>query len=51
MDPAYMKMMSERLPDGSFHLSPNGSHLAIFDDQQTYMTGLVDFIHDVDTNH
>ena len=30
-----MRMMSERLPNGSFHLCPNGSHLAIFDDQET----------------
>ena len=27
---------------------PNGSHLAIFDDQETYFGGLIDFIRDVD---
>ena len=36
---------------GASTYCPNGSHLAIFDDQQTYMSGLIDFIHDVDTNH
>jgi len=48
MDPAYMKMMSERLPNGRYHLSPNGSHLAIFDDQENYMRGLIEFIQQVD---
>jgi len=51
MDPAYMKMMSERLPNGRFHLSPNGSHLAIFDDQETYFAGLTDFLLDVGNSH
>jgi proline iminopeptidase len=27
---------------------PNGSHLAIYDDQQTYMNGVVQFLRDVD---
>jgi proline iminopeptidase len=48
MDPSYMRMMSERLPNGRYHESPNGSHLAIFDDQENYMAGLIDFIHLVD---
>lgn len=50
MDPAYMKMMSERLPNGRFHLSPDGSHLAIFDDQEAYFAGLTDFLLDVDNS-
>lgn len=48
MDPAYMKMMAGLLPNGRYHECPNGSHLAQFDDQQTYFSGLIDFILDVD---
>ena len=48
MDPAYMKMMAGLLPNGRYHECPNGSHLAQFDDQETYFSGLIDFILDVD---
>ncbi len=48
MDPAYLKRMSEALPKGRFLLCPNGSHLAMYDDQQTYFDGLIRFIRDVD---
>ena len=27
---------------------PNGSHLALYDDQQVYMAGLIGFLKDVD---
>jgi proline iminopeptidase len=47
MDPAHMRMMADRLPAGRFLLCPDGSHLAMYDDQQTYFTGLIDFLHDV----
>lgn len=45
MDPAYMEMMSQQLPKGSYLYCPKGSHFSMYDDQQTYMTGLIDFIH------
>jgi proline iminopeptidase len=48
MDPAYMEMMAGLLPNGRYHECPRGSHLAIFDDQDTYFSGLTDFILDVD---
>jgi len=48
MDPAYMRMMAGLLPNGRYHESPHGSHLAIFDDQETYFAGLIDFLLDVD---
>ena len=44
MDPSYMKMMSERLPRGSYLHCPDGSHLAMYDDQERYFAGLVDFL-------
>jgi proline iminopeptidase len=48
MDPSYLEMMANKLPKGRYLLCPNGSHLAMYDDQQVYMNGLIDFIDDVD---
>jgi proline iminopeptidase len=48
MDPKYMELMAGRLSDGRFLLCPNGSHLAMYDDQVTYFEGLVNFIRDVE---
>jgi proline iminopeptidase len=44
MDPAHMEMMAGRLPRGRYLYCPNGSHLAMYDDQQTYFAGLIDFL-------
>lgn len=49
MDPTHMEWMSKQMPSGHYLYCPNGSHLANYDDQQTYMTGLVRFIKDVDS--
>ncbi len=48
MDPEHMKWMSTQFPMGRFLLCPNGSHMSMYDDQQTYMTGLIKFMKDVD---
>jgi proline iminopeptidase len=48
MDPAHMEMMSKRVQHGRYLFCPNGSHLAMYDDQQAYFGGLVPFIQDVD---
>jgi len=45
MDPAYMEKMADRLPRGTYLHCPEGSHLAMYDDQETYFAGLVDFLH------
>ena len=47
MDPAHMEMMAGRLPKGRYLYCPNGSHLAMYDDQETYFAGLIDFLHDI----
>ena len=44
MDPAFMKMMAERLPQGRYLHCPDGSHLAMYDDQDTYFAGLTGFL-------
>jgi proline iminopeptidase len=49
MDPKHMEWMAKQMPKGRYLYCPNGSHLAIYDDQQTYMTGLVRFIKEVDS--
>lgn len=49
MDPAHMEAMARALPAGRYLHCPNGSHLAMYDDQQTYFDGLVAFIEDVDS--
>jgi len=48
MDPAHMEMMSKQLQHGRYLFCPNGSHLAMYDDQNTYFDGVVKFIEDVD---
>jgi proline iminopeptidase len=48
MDPLHMEWMAQQLPKGRYLHCPNGSHLAIYDDQQTYMNGLLKFMKDVD---
>jgi proline iminopeptidase len=37
-------MMAGRLPAGSYLHCPDGSHLAMYDDQRTYFAGLIDFL-------
>lgn len=45
MNPDEMKEMSQLVQNGSYLFCPNGSHLAMWDDQKTYMSGVIDFIH------
>ena len=44
MDPAHMEMMARRLPRGRYLYCPRGSHLAMYDDQETYFAGLTSFL-------
>ena len=48
MDPEHMKWMSTQVQNGRFLLCPNGSHMAMYDDQKNYFPGLIQFIKDVD---
>jgi len=48
MDPAHMEMMAGRLPRGRYLHCPDGSHMAMYDDQETYFGGLVAFLHDLE---
>jgi proline iminopeptidase len=44
MDPGYMRWMSTQFPNGQFLLCFNGSHMSMWDDQQTYFPGLIHFL-------
>ncbi|MBS0399344.1 MAG: proline iminopeptidase-family hydrolase [Proteobacteria bacterium] len=48
MSPAAMEHMARSVKHGRYLFCPNGSHMAMYDDQQTYMKGLISFLDDVD---
>jgi proline iminopeptidase len=48
MDPKYMEWMSTQVQHGR-SVTTNGSHCSQFDDPETYFTGLIKFIKDVDS--
>lgn len=48
MDPSHMEWMAKQFPRGRYLYCPEGSHLALYDDQRTYMSGLIAFLKDVD---
>jgi proline iminopeptidase len=44
MDPEHLREMAARLPQGRYLHCPDGSHLAMYDDQERYFAGLIDFL-------
>jgi hypothetical protein len=44
MDPAHMQRVADRLPLGQYLYCPEESHLAMYDDQHTYFSGLLQFL-------
>lgn len=48
MDPEHMRWMSTQVQNGSYLHCPNGSHMAMWDDQSTYVGGVIKFIKEVD---
>ena len=48
MDPRHMEWMAGQVANGRFLLCPNGSHLALYDDQKVYFDGLIRFLKDVE---
>lgn len=49
MDPKAMEEQSKLVQNGRYLYCPNGSHLAMWDDQKVFMEGVIQFIKDVDT--
>jgi proline iminopeptidase len=50
MDPEAMEWQSKAVKNGEYLLCPNGSHMAMWDDQQVYMKGVIRFIKKVDAS-
>jgi proline iminopeptidase len=48
MDPRHLAWMATAVQRGRYLACPNGSHMALYDDQAVYFRGLVEFIRDVD---
>ena len=48
MDPKHMEWMASQMPHARYLYCPNGSHMALYDDQQTWFNGVIQFIRDVD---
>lgn len=48
MNPEEMEEMATLVANGQYLYCPNGSHLSMWDDQETFMNGVIDFIHSVD---
>lgn len=48
MDPNAMEEQSQMVQHGRYLYCPNGSHLCMWDDQKVFMTGVIQFIRDVD---
>jgi proline iminopeptidase len=44
MDPTFLETMAARLPRGSCYICENGSHMAMYDDQESYFGALLDFL-------
>lgn len=48
MDPKHMEWIASEVQNGHYLHCPNGSHLAMYDDADTYFKGLIEFIKSVD---
>jgi proline iminopeptidase len=49
MSPEQMQSMAGAVQHGRYLFCPAGSHMALYDDQEVYFAGLIDFIRDVDS--
>jgi len=48
MDPEHMRWIATQVQNGTALICLRGSHMSMYDDQQTYMNGLTKFILGVD---
>ena len=49
MDPRHLQWMATQVPRGTYHHCPNGSHMCLVDDADTYFAGLVRFLDGLDS--
>jgi proline iminopeptidase len=48
MDPKAMEALAKEVQHGQFLYCPKGSHMSMYDDQQTYFKGLIKFLKETD---
>jgi proline iminopeptidase len=48
MDPAHMEWIATQVKKGNSLICPKGSHMSMYDDQQVYMTGLLNYLKSVE---
>jgi proline iminopeptidase len=48
MDPAHMEWMAKQIPGARYLFCPEGSHMAMYDDQRVFFDGLVGFLKDLE---
>ncbi|WP_281233204.1 proline iminopeptidase-family hydrolase [Flavobacterium gelatinilyticum] len=46
MDPEHMKWIASQVKNGTYLYCEKGSHMSMYDDQDTYMNGLIKFLKD-----
>jgi len=44
MDPEHMAWMAKQIPGARYLFCPNGSHMAMYDDQKTFFDGVIAFL-------
>ena len=49
MDPKAMEALAKSVQHGQFLYCPKGSHMSMYDDQQTYFNGLIKFLKETDS--
>lgn len=49
MDPKHMEWIASQVQNGQYLHCPTGSHLAMYDDPETYFSGLISFVKNVDS--
>ena len=50
MDPAHMEWIAKQVQKGQYLYCSNGSHMTMYDDQKTYMDGVIQFLQSTDAN-
>lgn len=51
MDPEHMKWIATEVKNGTYLYCDKGSHMSMYDDQQTYMKGLIKFLKETDRSN
>ena len=50
MDPKHMEWIASEVQNGQYLHCASGSHLAMYDDPETYFKGVIDFIYEIDNS-